>query len=481
TKRRGDEVVYNLAVLEVDRILQQGKLSEEALVELQRNFAKGAMMAVPGQTRVGQAAQGGAPDPAGMEQNSRVRTAAAADGPPQARQMEVPYVDNSDAMSVAASTATAWGAAKAVRKSTVDEWSIITLYNDVSHLEEETKKKEKLLAGRSDIRKHLAVQVDARERQKREARQAEVELAKDQVKAYDKWKNDQDVALQKKLDKRLVEREVVQQEQSRVQIRRKQAAEVELKEAKVMIDGFQKEMDSEKAKKEVETLAKHKAYQSMLVENKKNLDLKTHVKLFQMQIDRAEAEDRQRQVLEERRQEKLKKAERMAGDLNNRAAEMEAQLEERVRKAQEENKRRDEERDKKKIQDKISRDQEMASVLSEQVKLKYGERQRVLEDNKRVAETYRRDADEYLRVQEKAKQDRLSGKQNFQEMLNQQIATKHSKHKAEGGMSATELRMNAHLLKKVLVRAPDLKQGVDIPGGLMDRIEHTQEDRTQRA
>jgi len=37
-------------------------------------------------------------------------------------------------------------------------------------------------------------------------------------------------------------------------------------------------------------------------------------------------------VLEERRQEKLKKAERMAGDLNNRAAEMEAQLEERVRK-----------------------------------------------------------------------------------------------------------------------------------------------------
>ena len=94
-------------------------------------------------------------------------------------------------------------------------------------------------------------------------------------------------------------------------------------------------------------------------------------------------------------------------------------------------------------------------------------------------------------------------------------------------MSDTELRMNAHLLKKVLVRAPELKQvthphalthshphpqhtrtlthwhthtlthshthtlthshthtltqGVDLPGGLMTRIEHTQEDRTQRA
>lgn len=43
------------------------------------------------------------------------------------------------------------------------------------------------------------------------------------------------------------------------------------------------------------------------------------------------------------------------------------------------------------------------------MKLKYGERQRVLEDNKRVAETYRRDADEYLRVQEKAKQVRYRG------------------------------------------------------------------------
>ena len=51
----------------------------------------------------------------------------------------------------------------------------------------------------------------------------------------------------------------------------------------------------------------------------------------------------------------------------------------------------------------------------------------------------------------------------------------------KGGMSDTELRMNAHLLKKVLVRAPELKQGVDLPGGLMTRIEHTQEDRTQRA
>ena len=67
-----------------------------------------------------------------------------------------------------------------------------------------------------------------------------------------------------------------------------------------------------------------------------------------------------RQLEEAKRQERLKKAERMAGDLNNRAAEMEAELEERGRKAQEENARREDERDRKKREAKAHRDQETA-------------------------------------------------------------------------------------------------------------------------
>ena len=81
-------------------------------------------MTMPGQTRSGQATQGG---PAGKEQDSRMRTAVAAESPPLARLMEAPHVDDSDAVSVAPSTATAVGAGRAAgRKSTVDEWSIIT-------------------------------------------------------------------------------------------------------------------------------------------------------------------------------------------------------------------------------------------------------------------------------------------------------------------------------------------------------------------
>jgi hypothetical protein len=495
TKRRGDQMVYNLAVMEVDRILQQGKLSEAHLVELQRNFAKGAMMPPPSETRIAHMSHSVAHE----NENQGPRSAATEEQGAVAireeqtqilSQVPQPQLDTSDSVSIANSTATPGGTR---RKKLVDEWSIITLYNDVAHLEEENKKKEKSLSERDNLRRTLLMQAQERDRQKKAARQAELDSAKDQVRAYEKWKQEQDAALQRKLDRREVEKKIELEERKRIQTRRKQIAEQELREAKHMIAGFQREIDEEEARRVAEIDEKNRRYQAMLADNDKELERKRQIKeaeraenqrLFEMQIARAEAEDRRRQLEEAKRQERLKKAERMAGDLNNRAAEMEAELEERVRKAQEENARREDERDRKKREAKAHRDQETARVLQEQVRRKEEERARLAEENRRVADSYRRDAEELARQQEQQRQERLAKRQRERESITQQIAMRNSKNKVDSGMSATELRMNAHLLKRVLRQAPELKEAPQIPEDLVMRIEgaslHDQ-NRTERA
>jgi hypothetical protein len=146
-----------------------------------------------------------------------------------------------------------------------------------------------------------------------------------------------------------------------------------------MLAEFARQIDEEKKAKEREIHAKAAAYQQMLKENAKELERKKAIKdverqenqrLFELQIEMAEkqvgwrvggrafgccplryfgrtfdtlwadmkrtiGQERMRAQREEERQMRLKKAERMAGEMGSKAAEMEAEVNERVKKAQE--------------------------------------------------------------------------------------------------------------------------------------------------
>ena len=72
---------------------------------------------------------------------------------------------------------------------------------------------------------------------------------------------------------------------------------------------------------------------------------------------------------EEERQAKLRAAERMAGDLGNRAAELEAQVEARVKQAQENYRNEEERRDRVKREKKQKEDANTHHVLQQQIKM----------------------------------------------------------------------------------------------------------------
>jgi hypothetical protein len=149
----------------VDRILAGGKLTEKDLQNLQRSFAKEMAARHASQTAANNAPSHNPPDHAAQNQpqpggalnvaNSQGGAAAAAGGAP------LPSYRSS---------------AKKAKKN-VDEWSVLTLYNDVVHLEQQKVVKAKELQDKEKTRQTLLHQIEEKKRIK--------EAAKIQVWAFE--------------------------------------------------------------------------------------------------------------------------------------------------------------------------------------------------------------------------------------------------------------------------------------------------------
>jgi len=474
THRQGDELVYNRAVTEVDKILQNGRLTEQQLVELQQNFAKGVMIEPP-QRRGPSKHKNSTAAPPTQDIKGTVPIHHAGGGQGDAeRPEEAPPASKSvmnDAASVADSTATENSPSK--RRRAVDEWSIITLYNDVKHYDEQKNLKDRQAHDKMKTRQELQQQMEARKLEKEARKQAEQKAAQEQQSKYEQWKAERQRQEQLRQAKILAERDKEAQELQRLADLKKARAEQDLREQQAMLDGFQKQIQEEKDAKDRALMEKQKQYQQMLIENSKVLERKRlakeqereeNLRLFQLQIEMADKQDRIRAEREAERQRKLKSAEQMAGDLNDRAAQLEAELNQRVQRAQEEHRKKDIERERAKRDKKKAMDQETAAVLQEQVKEREKRRVRDAEEQKLVAERFRKDADAYAKIKSEEKMVKAQQQRQVKDMLNQQLMMKEMRKQAEGGMSGVELRMNAHLLKQVL------HDGPEVPEELMNKL-----------
>jgi hypothetical protein len=78
----------------------------------------------------------------------------------------------------------------------VDEWSVMTLYNDVKHFENQKKEKEVKNQEKAKTRDELQIQIDLRKRMRDEQREAERKAADEQQKRYDAWVQEKQVGAQ---------------------------------------------------------------------------------------------------------------------------------------------------------------------------------------------------------------------------------------------------------------------------------------------
>ena len=277
-------MVYNRAVEEVEKILQHGKLTEEQLKELQRNFAQGVMINPPG--KGGQKTK---PAPI-LEEKQALHGAGPVQtiGAPEAAPV---FKSADDTVSISDSMMTDSTPSK--RRRAVDEWSIITLYNDVKHFEQQKVYRDRVADEKMRTRKELQRQIEARRAEKEASKIAERNAAQEQQVKYEQWKVDRQRQEQLRQAKILAERDKEAKELQRMQERKKAQADQDLREQQAMLDDFQRQLAEEKAQKDRQIHAKQAAYQQMLADNANVLERKRlakeaereeNLRLFQLQI-----------------------------------------------------------------------------------------------------------------------------------------------------------------------------------------------------
>jgi len=155
--KAGNDAIYLKAVEEVEKILTHGRLTDKQLKELQRKFS--AMDGIPEAETVSKHADPNSyPRRTEMDEDSSYRP----QPPPTASTQTSP----------------------SKRRKQIDEWSVMTLYNDVKHYEEQKKMKEKVKNEQQRTREELAAQIEERKRQKAQAKEQERRVAEDQRKKY---------------------------------------------------------------------------------------------------------------------------------------------------------------------------------------------------------------------------------------------------------------------------------------------------------
>jgi hypothetical protein len=254
TRQQGDQIVYNHAVMEVEKILAHNtRLTEDQLQELQRSFASGVMINVPNRnihvgTKMTRKSTYDAKDAKLLaasrslvgNQNNVPPTAGASVGMPQSRAMTQGIQTDHDTMQLhspshpmAEAVEESPGSVQSKRQRRVDEWSILVLHNDVMHLEEQKKEKEKQALFKKKTREELLQQIKLKEELKKKVKSEVLDDAKRNEENYMKWKAEQDRAAQMKQAKILAEKEYEAKELARAQKVKQIQAERDFKEQQV--------------------------------------------------------------------------------------------------------------------------------------------------------------------------------------------------------------------------------------------------------
>ena len=272
TQRQGDGKVYARAVEEVERILQHGKLQEKHLKELQQRFSSGIGIDVEETAPRAQTAQ-----------NSTQRTLPGDDSV-SAHPTGGLAGDAASASNAQQHAPTNGSPSKKQRK--VDEWSVMTLYDDVRHFEQQKNLKDKKLQDQSRTRSELLGQMNIRQLKKEESRAAERQAADEQRRRYDSWQQEKDILQQRKLDKMAAERVRAAQAREALDFEKKSLAELKLQEEHRALDGFKEQIEQEKRVKQQQQQEKKQQYDAVLIENARELERKRLLKAKEREVER---------------------------------------------------------------------------------------------------------------------------------------------------------------------------------------------------
>jgi hypothetical protein len=440
--KQADEAIYALALQEVTKILSNGKLTEQKLRELQRNFANGVAQDSISRQIV-----------ADITATDTENTNMARNGLAQIAESDE-AVHNPNGMPIGreGSKMTSKGRAK------LDEWSVLTLYDDVKHLEEVNELKQKRVADKARTRDELQVQIDKRRREKEAARAAELALAQQQKESYESWQKEKAQSEEHRKAKVLEERDVELQVMYQAQMKKKMESEQERLQELERVRDLEKQLEDEKRAQEQRQVQRKVQYQQTLVDNQRVLQLKQarseqerqeDARLFQLQLEMAEKQERHRSEQEQQRLAKLKAAERVAGIMGNRAAEIEAQVEERIRRAEQERLQREAVQERSKREAKERRQQEQLESLQQQVQEHGAARARRLAEERALADKLRSDTEEFKRAQATERLARRRTQLEHRALLDQQRQLKLVQKEQHAGMSETEMRINAAALQRV--------------------------------
>jgi hypothetical protein len=319
--KAGDSAVYQRAVEEVEAILARGKMTEKQMKDLQRKFAQDidvGLVGAPGTSN--QPALGGmqpkpppAPRPAGHGLAPKTQAIPGA--------------------GVQSSVPPSASGSPSKRRRHVDEWSVIVLQKDQEHLKFEQKEKDKVLKDKIRNRNVLSEQIEERRKAKENAKLQERRDAEEAKRKYDEWMAEKREAEKRRLQRIAQEREVEKQQLAQVQQMRKSEAERNLAEEQATIEMYKRQLEEDRQRTMAKIAERQSQYNEVLRDNEKNLERRRLAKqkikeederLFQVQLAMAAKQEAMRAAAEAERLRKSQISERLGGEQNNRAAQMEA-------------------------------------------------------------------------------------------------------------------------------------------------------------
>jgi hypothetical protein len=320
TNRKSDEAVYNRAVVEVEKILLKGRLSEKSLKKLQDSFLRADFIGVRKDTLIRDDSDNknicfhqGIENPKTFPSEAvekemylhseleGLRSETAFVDPDMAAPPDLRRVSRSLTPSasnrISGSKSTVHTAPKGNK---LDAWSLITIHNDMSAAEELKLVNERQTMLKLQTRQHLLEQIQHKVRIKQRQREVAVEEAQEVQRQVDLLRVGKDQEAQIRREKLAVARQLAATEKANSAAQREAAAARRLQEEKLMLTEFQRQIDEEKERKGQAAKSKHQQYLTQQEENGREQERKLAMKqrerednerLFQLQIEMAEKQE----------------------------------------------------------------------------------------------------------------------------------------------------------------------------------------------
>ena len=299
-------------MLEVEKILRRGKLTEKSLRQLQQNFSRVDFVRVRRDVIVKKEERKNVNDVVVLEEkaSSKIPTniqVDPSDSPEIVRRSETAFgINNAEfqPQRAAVSSTPRSGAQRASEQrpspSKRDAWSLITLHNDLSAVEEARQAREKRAELKAQMREQLLLQMQQKQRLKQGEREALLEEAMAAQRQAEELRADEDRKARLQKERLALARQRGAEERAAAAAQHEAVVVRRLQEEKVMLSEFQRQLDEEKARRQKEVQEKNRQYQAQQEENARELERRQAAKdrereenerLFRLQLDMAEKQE----------------------------------------------------------------------------------------------------------------------------------------------------------------------------------------------